>query len=69
VAYLESCISLPKESKARQNEFGTTKANEYLRLICHGFLHLCGYDHVNKIDRKGDVFSTGTLLNAFAGTG
>ncbi len=29
-----------------------TYTDEILRLCCHGFLHLLGYDHINKEDRK-----------------
>jgi probable rRNA maturation factor len=37
---------------ARQQaaEYGATLREEILRLVCHGVLHLCGYDH----DRPAD---------------
>lgn len=31
-------------------EYGVTVGREYLRLFCHGMLHLFGYDHHRKAD-------------------
>jgi len=31
---------------------GLTYTSEILRLCCHGFLHLLGYDHENEKDRR-----------------
>jgi len=33
-------------------KMGVTFRNEILRLCCHGFLHLLGYDHERSEDRK-----------------
>lgn len=30
--------------------YGGTRSEEYLRLTCHGLLHLCGYDHQESAD-------------------
>jgi len=38
------------EKNARQN--GVTYTAEILRLCCHGFFHLLGYDHESKKDRE-----------------
>lgn len=48
---------------------GTTLSNEVLRLVCHGLLHLCGYDHHRKNDAahmriKEDRYLKGFLKNA-----
>ena len=32
-------------AKAQAKEYGGTLDSEYLRLACHGFLHLFGHDH------------------------
>ncbi|MDD3732225.1 MAG: rRNA maturation RNase YbeY [candidate division Zixibacteria bacterium] len=32
--------------------YGVSPAAEYLRLFCHGLLHLAGYDHRTKKDEK-----------------
>jgi len=34
-----------KVAKAQAKEYGGTLDSEYLRLACHGFLHLFGHDH------------------------
>ncbi|MCP4706147.1 MAG: rRNA maturation RNase YbeY [candidate division Zixibacteria bacterium] len=38
------------EKNAKLNKL--TYTDEILRLCCHGFLHLLGYDHISKEDRK-----------------
>jgi probable rRNA maturation factor len=37
-----SCATAKRQAKA----YGATLVDEYLRLVCHGLLHLYGYDHV-----------------------
>ena len=32
------------------SEYGLSETEEYLRLTCHGLLHLCGYDHMKRDD-------------------
>ncbi|MFZ1685744.1 MAG: rRNA maturation RNase YbeY [Candidatus Zixiibacteriota bacterium] len=45
----ELYISAP--TAARQaREYGGTLQEEYLRLVCHGLLHVFGYDHIRKSD-------------------
>lgn len=39
-----------KVATKQAKEYGATLKEEYLRLICHGFLHLLGYDHMKKKD-------------------
>ncbi len=47
----EIYISAP--TAARQaSAYGGTLTEEYLRLVCHGILHLFGYDHHNRQDEK-----------------
>jgi probable rRNA maturation factor len=42
-------IYISCETAARQaKEYGGTLSEEYLRLTCHGLLHLFGYDHKKK---------------------
>lgn len=39
-------LVISSETTLRQaKEFGVTKREELLRLVVHGILHLCGYDH------------------------
>lgn len=39
-------LVISSETTLRQaKEFGVTKREELLRLVVHGVLHLCGYDH------------------------
>ncbi len=33
-------------------DYGATLREEILRLVCHGVLHLCGYDHHRPADEK-----------------
>jgi len=42
----EIYISVPT-AKRQAITYGGTLAEENLRLVCHGFLHLMGYDHQN----------------------
>jgi probable rRNA maturation factor len=37
-------------ARRQANEFRVTLGEEVLRLVCHGLLHLCGYDHKNSKD-------------------
>lgn len=38
--------------KAQAVEYGHSEEREYAFLIIHSMLHLCGYDHIEKEDRK-----------------
>ncbi|MFH1701016.1 MAG: rRNA maturation RNase YbeY [Candidatus Zixiibacteriota bacterium] len=41
------------ETARRQaNEYQATLTDEILRLVCHGVLHLCGYEHSAKTERE-----------------
>lgn len=40
----EIYISVPTATR-QAKEFGNTLSYEYLRLACHGMMHLFGYDH------------------------
>lgn len=47
----EVYVSAP--TAARQAKaYGGTLTEEYLRLACHGLLHLFGYDHQNKQEER-----------------
>lgn len=40
-------IYISVETADRQAaDYGGTRSEEYLRLVCHGLLHLFGYDHI-----------------------
>jgi len=44
-------IYISVETARRQAaEYGVTLRDEILRLVCHGVLHLCGYDHDAETD-------------------
>ncbi len=46
-------IYISIETARRQaQEYGYTLNQEFLRLVCHGLLHLMGYDHIKTPDRK-----------------
>jgi len=45
----EIYISDP-QVRRQASDYGVTPAREYLRLFCHGLLHLFGYDHHRKAD-------------------
>ena len=46
----EIYVSVPA-AKRQAKSYGATLAEENLRLVCHGLLHLMGYDH----ERPGDA--------------
>ena len=46
----EIYISVPT-AKRQAKQYRTTLTDEFLRLACHGLLHLLGYDH----DKAGDA--------------
>ncbi len=37
-------------ARRQAREYGVTLRAEILRLVCHGTLHLCGYDHHEQCD-------------------
>jgi len=39
-------------ARRQATEYGATLREEILRLVCHGVLHLCGYDHEKASDEK-----------------
>jgi probable rRNA maturation factor len=43
--YLGDLVISTETTLKQANEFGVTKRAELARLIVHGVLHLCGYDH------------------------
>ena len=46
-------IYISAETARRQAaEYETSLGDEYLRLVCHGLLHLFGFDHMKKSDEK-----------------
>ncbi len=67
-------LVISSETTLRQaKEFGVTKREELLRLVVHGVLHLCGYDHekvphseAQRMRRKERTIR-GRLLEEFVG--
>lgn len=46
-------IYISVETAIKQSRvYGFTLSQEILRLVCHGLLHLMGYDHIKAQDRK-----------------
>lgn len=43
--YLGDLVIAAETTLRQAREFGVTKREELLRLLVHGTLHLCGYDH------------------------
>lgn len=43
-----SCTTAKRQAK----ELGVNLADEYVRLFCHGLLHLLGYDHMKSRDAR-----------------
>ncbi|MBI5266299.1 MAG: rRNA maturation RNase YbeY [candidate division Zixibacteria bacterium] len=43
-----SCSTARRQAK----EMGMELVDEYLRLFCHGLLHLFGYDHIRREDAR-----------------
>lgn len=39
-------------AKRQAEEYGLSLVQEYLRLTCHGLLHLFGYDHIRSSDKR-----------------
>lgn len=48
-------------------EYGATLREEILRLVCHGVLHLCGYDHHRSADEKAMKAREEKYLSRFVG--
>ncbi len=46
-SYLGDLVISTETTLSQAKKFDTTKEAELLRLITHGILHLCGYDHEN----------------------
>ena len=47
----EVYISVPASIR-QAREYGTSLNEEFLRLFCHGLLHLLGYDHIQTNERR-----------------
>ena len=47
----EIYISIPQVER-QAPRFETTVAQEIERVLIHGLLHLCGYDHINPVERR-----------------
>lgn len=58
----EIYISVPT-ARRQAKRYRVTLSEEFLRLVCHGLLHLYGYDHV----KKGDDTRMKTRENYFLG--
>ena len=43
------CINRAKEQAV---EYGHSEEREFTYLVCHGLLHLFGYDHMTEEDKK-----------------
>lgn len=50
-AFGEIYISVARADR-QAKEYGHSRYAEYLRLACHGFLHLFGYDHEEPAEEK-----------------
>lgn len=48
-------------------EYGGTLHEEILRLVCHGVLHLCGFDHHRAADEKAMKTREEKYLSRFVG--
>ncbi len=48
-------------------DYGATLREEILRLVCHGILHLCGYDHHRPTDEKAMKAREDKYLSRFIG--
>ena len=46
-SYLGDLVISTETTLRQAKQFGVTKQQELLRLLVHGVLHLCGYDHEN----------------------
>lgn len=57
-------ISIDK-AKAQAEEYGHSFLREFAFLTIHGFLHLLGYDHINKEDEKIMFKEQEDILNGF----
>ena len=44
-------ISIEKV-KEQAKEYGHSEEREFYYVFCHGILHLLGYDHIEKEDKK-----------------
>lgn len=47
----EVLVSVPR-ARAQAREYGVTLREEVARLVIHGLLHLCGYDHHRPAERR-----------------
>jgi rRNA maturation RNase YbeY len=52
-------------AKRQAREYKATLREEILRLVCHGTLHLCGYDHHEPADEKVMKDREDKYLNEF----
>jgi rRNA maturation RNase YbeY len=53
---LGDIVICPEVALKQANDFGVTPACEMARLLVHGFLHLCGYDHEKSSKEEATMF-------------
>ena len=59
-------VYISVESARRQAAaYGATLREEILRLVSHGVLHLCGYDHQRAADERAMTAKEDTYLDRF----
>ena len=49
---IEESLEMLKRAKEQALEYGHSEEREITYLICHGLLHLFGYDHMIDTDKK-----------------
>lgn len=54
-------------ARRQAREYGATLREEILRLVSHGVLHLCGYDHKKASDERLMKAREDTYLSRFIG--
>lgn len=59
------CLSRAKE---QAEEYGHSEEREILYLVCHGLLHLFGYDHIEEGDKKQMRAIEESVMNAIGVT-
>lgn len=52
VLFLGDIVICKKKARAQAKEFGHSQKREICFLALHGFLHLLGFDHIEKKDEK-----------------
>ncbi len=66
--FIGSIVVCVKRAQEQAAEYGHSELREFTYLVCHGLLHLFGYDHMNEEDKAEMRALEEKIMNAISVT-